>query len=427
MKKEKAIIIGASMAGLLAARICADHFEEVLILEKDELPGSPEHRKGVPQDQQLHLLLSKGYQIITKLFPGIVDTLAAEGAISGDLGLMLRWYGDGGFRPQCETGQYSILMSRPLLEYTIRKALLRKSNVRIMDKTRVLAYQFEQGGITGVQTNLGSLKSDLTIDTCGMASSLGKQLVGWGYDSPNIEEVHVNVRYTSCLFPRPTTFTEVININSEAPLNSKHGTVQAIENNKMIVMVQGRSQDKVPKDVESLKAYTAQLAHPLIYDTIKDADALSPLTHYHIPSVRWVHFETLNRFPPGLLCLGDAICRLNPVYGQGMSSAAMQAEVLDSVLGRSPLKVIWKSYFKQVAQLLKTPWEVTLAEDFKFPETEGIPPKIPKLIERYFSKLSRVMNQDPVLFKAFVQVLNLVKPPTSLLRPSLIWRVIRAK
>lgn len=427
MKKEKAIIIGASMAGLLAARVCSEHFEEVLILEKDELPESPKHRKGVPQDQQLHLLLSKGYQIITKLFPGIVKTLATEGAIFGDLGLMLRWYGDGGFRPQCETGQNSILMSRPLLEYTIRESLLQKENVHIMDKTRVLAYQFEQGSITGVQTNLGSIRSDLTIDTCGIASSLGKQLVGWGYDSPKLEEVQVNVRYTSCLFPRPAAFTEVININSEAPLNSKHGTVQAIEDNKMIVMVQGRSQDKVPKDVESLKTYTAQLAHPLIYETIKDADALGPLTHYHIPSVRWVHFEALNRFPSGLLCLGDAICRLNPVYGQGMSSAAMQAEVLDMVLRKNPLSGIWKPYFKQVAQLLKTPWEVTLAEDFKFPETQGTPPKIPKLIERYFNKLSRVMNQDPVLFKAFVQVLNLVKPPTSLFRPSLIWRVIRAK
>lgn len=427
MKKEKAIIIGASMAGLLAARICADHFEEVLILEKDELPESPKHRKGVPQDQQLHLLLSKGYQIITKLFPGIVETLSAEGAISGDLGLMLRWYGDGGFRPQCETGQHSILMSRPLLEYTVRNYLLQKGNVRIMDKTRVLAFLFEEGSITGVETNLGNIEADLHIDTCGMASSLEKQLIGWGYDSPRIEEVQVNVKYTSCLFPRPTTFTELININSEAPYNSKHGTVQAIEDNKMIVMVQGRSQDKVPKDVESLKAYTAQLAHPLIYETIKDAEALSPLTHYHIPSVRWIHYEALNRFPPGLLTLGDAICRLNPVYGQGMSSAAMQAEVLDSVLRRGPLESIWKPYFKQIAQLLKTPWEVTLAEDFKFPETQGTPPKIPKLVERYFGKLSRVMNQDPVLFKAFVQVLNLVKSPTSLLHPGLIWRVIRAK
>lgn len=425
--KERAIIVGASMAGLLAARICADHFKEVVILEKDELPIGPQHRKGIPQDQQLHLLLAKGNQIINRLFPGIGEELVAQGAIAGDLGLLMQWYSDGGFRPQCLTGQQTILLSRPLLENALRQRLMQKNNVLIKDQTRVSRWQLEGGKITGIHTSEGYIEADLCVDTCGIASSVPAALDTWNYPLPRVEQVQVNVKYTSCIFERPADFKGLININSDAPRNSKHGTVQAIEGNKMIVMVQGREQDDVPADIASLKAYTKQLEHPLIYQTIEHLNPLGTLTHYHIPKVRWVHFEELSRFPAGLLVLGDAICRLNPVYGQGMSSAALQAEVLNQVLQKGLREDSWKIYFKQVAQLLKSPWEVTLAEDFKFAGTQGQAPKIPKLVERYFAKLSRVMNQDPVLFVAFASVVNLMKPPTSLLRPNLIWRVLRAK
>lgn len=427
MMKEKVIIVGASMAGLLAARVCADHFNQVLILEKDKLPDSPIPRKGIPQDQQLHLLLSKGNQIISNLFPGIHHDLVAEGAIAGDLGLLMQWYSDGGFRPQCSTGQETILMSRPLLEHTIRKRLLQRKNIRIKEQTRVFAYQQEQGRAYGLKTSEGEMEADLFIDTCGVASGLQAALEDWKYPLPRVEEVQVNVKYTSCLFDRPADFKGLININSDAPKNSKHGTIQAIEGDKMIVMVQGREQDQVPKDIDSLKQYTKQLEHPLIYETIRQLNPIGTLSHYHIPKVRWVHYEELDRFPAGLLVLGDAICRLNPVYGQGMSSAALQAEVLQEVLQKGIRQDSWKRYFRQIAKLLKNPWEVTLAEDFKFAGTQGQAPKIPKVIEKYFAKLSRVMNHDPVLFKAFASVVNLMKPPSSLLSPRLIWRVLRAR
>ena len=128
-----------------------------------------------------------------------------------------------------------------------------------------------------------------------------------------------------------------------------------------------------------------------------------------------------------LLVLGDAICRLNPVYGQGMTSAAIQATILDKLLSKNGAQSIWKPYFKAVAKEIKSPWELTLSEDFKFPGTEGIPPKMPAFLVSYFNKLNRAMNSDPVIYKPFMKVLNMVSNPTILLRPNIIWRVLKAK
>lgn len=427
MQKKKAIILGSSMAGLLAARVCANHFEEVLILEKDKIQNHKAHRKGVPQDQQLHILLSRGFQAIIRLFPGIQEDLEAQGAIAGDIGQLLQWYSEGDFRPQCNTGEQTIMMSRPLLEMTVRKILLQQPNVQLQDQTRVIALLGSEESITGVETKDGYVNADLVIDATGVGSRLLSQLSAMDIELPPVEEVKVNVKYTSFLFPREDNFKSLININSKPPFNSKHGTIQPIEEGKMIAMVQGRTNDKAPTSIETFKQYTAALEHPLIYEKIKDLEPLSEGASYHIPFVRWIHFEQLKQYPAGILPLGDAVCRLNPVYGQGMSAAAMQAEILDELLQKTALDQLWKPYFKQVAKAVKTPWELTVAEDFKFPETKGVPPKIPGLVIRYFSKFNRVMNKDPYLFKAFAKVLNMVSEPTVLLHPKMIWKVLWAK
>ncbi|MEQ9439760.1 MAG: hypothetical protein RIG62_11970 [Cyclobacteriaceae bacterium] len=427
MKKENAIIIGSSIAGLLAARVCADHFDQVIILEKDKISPEPAHRKGVPQDHQVHVLLSKGYEVIRQLFPGIIERLQDRGGITGDLGLLLKWYSQGGYRPQCETGLHTVMTSRPLLENTLRQMLLEKKQVSLIDQARITGLLHEGNTVVGVQTEEGKYYSNLLIDTRGIGSRLAPELEKMGYSAPEVEKVQVNVTYTSCVFPRATDFYNVININSNPPHNSKSGTIQPIEDGKMIVIVNGRSRDAAPKDLSSFKEYTQALDSPLVYQHIRDLEPVSGLFTYRIPYVRWIHFERLSAFPEGILPLGDAICRLNPVYGQGMSSAAIQAEILDKMLRKRETEPIWKPFFHEVAREIKTPWELTVAEDFKFPETEGVPPKTPALLAKYFTKLNRVMNGEPVIYKAFARVLNMVSPPTVLFYPNIVWRVIKAR
>jgi len=423
----RVIVLGSSIAGLWAARVCTDYFDEVLLVEQDEISKDLTHRKGVPQDWQLHIMLSRGYDALNTYFPEAVEMLTNQGAISGDLGQILKWYNDGGYRPQCETGLRSIMMSRPLLENTIRQIVLKKESVKLLDKTKAIGFLREGNTVVGVQTNSGALYSHMVIDARSLASRLPAELERWGYEKPELEKVYVNVKYTSCLFPRPKDFKTLININTRAPDNSKHGTIQPIEGDRMILMVQGRSNDEPPRDVASLKAYTKALESRDIYQFVKDLEPLAEVQSYHIPYVRWIHYERMRRFPEGILPLGDSVCRLNPVYGQGMSSAAMQAQILERVLSKKLKRGIWKGYFRQVAKALKTPWELTVMEDFKFPETRGTPPKTSALLKKYFTKLNRVANQDPAVYKPFLKVLNMVSEPIILMKPNVVWRVIMSK
>lgn len=427
MKTKKAIVIGSSMAGMLAARVCANHFTEVLLLEKDKIKSVPAHRKGVPQDNHLHLLLAKGYTILQDYFPGIMEKLQKQGAIAGDIGKHLKWYCEGGYRPQCETAQRTIMMTRPLLENTVRMKLLENPKVKLVDQIKITDLLKENNRVVGVQTDTGAYHADLVIDATGFGSKLSARLESMGCQKPRVEQVKVNVRYSSCLFPRESHFQTLLNVSPNPPYNSKQGSIQPVESEKMIVLLQGRSNDTIPKSIEEFKAYTKDLETLDVYNEIKDLEPLSKVHSYHIPFVQWIHYEELKHFPEGVLPLGDAICRLNPVYGQGMSSAATQAQILDEILQQKGMNSIWKSYFKKVAKAIKTPWELTISEDFKFPETEGIPPKMPALLVRYFNKLNRVVNQEPEVFKSFVKVLNMVSEPTILLKPSIIWRVLRAK
>ncbi len=425
--RKRAIIVGSSMAGLWAARVCVNHFEEVLILERDQISEHPKHRRGVPQDHQLHLLLAQGYNALKEYFPEVIPELVSQGAILGDLGKMLLWHTEGNYRPNCWSGLQTIMMSRPLLETTIRNSLLQRKNIKLLDGIKISGMEIKDNKVCGIRAKGKTWYGDLLIDARGLASNLTTELEKKGYDLPEIEKVQVNVKYTSCLFPREDKFKTLININTKAPFNSKHGTLQPIERERMILMVQGRDHDETPKDAESLIEYTRHLESPEIYEVVKDLTPLTEIRHYGIPFVRWIHYERMNRFPEGLIPLGDSICRLNPVYAQGMSSASIQAQILDRLLSQTNRKSIWKPYLRRVAKAIKTPWELTVTEDFKFPDTKGIPPKLPAFLVTYFDRLNRAANFDPVVYRAFLKVLNMISKPTILFLPNILWRVWRLR
>ena len=426
-KPERVIVIGASIAGLLSARVCSAFFEEVIILDQDKIPSKNATRKGVPQGDQIHLLLSKGLSILSDLFPGIQQILKEKGANIGDIGEKLKWYAEGGFRPRCKVGLETVMMSRPLLENTVREELLQNPNIKLKDEEKVITFNTQDGKVTGIVSDKATYKTDLVIDARGFVSRLHAELELMGFEIPPIENVQVNVKYASCIFPKSENLDSLLNINTKPPYNSKHGSLQPIEGGKMMATVQGRLNDEIPNDLASFKEYTLLLENHEMYEIIKDLEADSKVFGYKVPFVRWIHYEKLDKFPEGLLPLGDAICRLNPVYGQGMTSASIQANILYQLLKKKGHRNIWKLYFKKVAKEIKSPWEISIAEDFKFPETQGIPPKIPVFLIKYFDKLNRVMNQDPVIYKSFVKVLNMVSSPKILLNPQILWRVIKAK
>ena len=152
-KHQHAIVIGGSVAGLVTARVLSDHFGKVTIIDRDTLPEKPVFRKAIPQSHHLHLLLIRGKQILEELFPGFTEEMVEGGAILIDAGndfLAISPYGRFRNNP---TGLHFLASSRVYIEWVIRQRVRKLAGVRVLQKTAVENYIFneEKTRIIGVK------------------------------------------------------------------------------------------------------------------------------------------------------------------------------------------------------------------------------------------------------------------------------------
>jgi 2-polyprenyl-6-methoxyphenol hydroxylase-like FAD-dependent oxidoreductase len=165
-----------------------------------------------------------------------------------------------------------------------------------------------------------------------------------------------------------------------------------------------------------------------VYDIVSRSEPLSDIYVHKYPASVRRHYEKLERFPDGYLVLGDATCSFNPLYGQGMTSAALQMQELDRLLlkRQGRLKGIARPFFRRSAKLIDIPWQTAVAEDFRFSETRGRKAPGTDVINAYVARVHRATHHDAVVGKAFLQVLNMLAPPASLFAPRILWRVMRS-
>lgn len=434
---KQAVVIGGSIAGLLAARVLSDHFEQVTILERDSVQDAPESRKGQAQTRHLHGLLAQGLIIFKEYFPGIEDELVAGGAVMGDMGEVMHWYQFGGYRIKFKSGLVNVTMSRPFLEYTVRRRVLSLPNVRLIDscavdelfsspdKQRVTGVRFTRRGEGGVAN---SLTANLVVDASGRGSAAPKWLESLGYERPKETEVKVRFGYSTREYRRTQLEQGKFQVEMVAPTPpvGKHGAyLFPIEGGRWILTAGGYSGSNPPTDEAGLMAFVRDLDAPDIYNVISDAEPLTEIVPYRFPASLRRHYEKLERFPEGYLVLGDAMASLNPIYGQGMTSAAMQSKVLQGLLRqKGNAQGIWRAYFKNAARVVDLPWTLTVGEDFRYPETEGVKPPFIDLINAYVARVHRATQRDPVVYAQFLRVMNLMADPGSLMRPGILWRVL---
>ncbi|MBX3058094.1 MAG: monooxygenase [Anaerolineae bacterium] len=432
---KRAVVIGASMGGLLAARVLANHFEQVTLLERDSFPAAGENRKGVPQGRHAHAVLAQGLTIMEKHFPGLIDRLVSLGADYGDVSELARWYHEGGCHQPTRSGINAINVSRPLLEAEVRARVLALPNVQAVEGCDVLGLLStpDNGRVTGVRiirrkagSAEESLMADLVVDASGRGSRTPAWLEGLGYERPLEEEVKVGLTYTSCQYRRKPEHIPGVNavIMASSPENPRVGVLLSMEGNRWMVTVAGYLGVQATPDHAGMLEYARGLDDPAIYQVIKDAEPLSEPATHKIPSNLRRRYDRLARFPQGYLVMGDALASFNPVYGQGMSVAALESAALDDCLAQGDDRLA-ERFFKQAGKIIDIPWSTAVGNDLRFPEVAGPRNGMVRFINWYIGKLHHAAQYDPVVSVAFLKVVNLVEPPPSVMHPRIMWRVLR--
>ncbi len=437
---QHALIIGASSAGLLAARILSDYFEQVTVVERDQLPWEAQVHKGIPQGNHVHLLMGKGAAIMAELFPDLFPALRADGALLLAPTDDFRWFHFGNWKLQFSGPLRLHSQSRPLLEYHIHHRVANLPNVCLYENCEVLGLIGDpdhRRGITGVSMRYGRgnaqhqgyFPTNLVVDASGRGSLTPSWLTVLGY--PPVEEtlVKIDVGYASRIYQRPDPAPSewrVLGIYPWPLEMKRFGYIFPIEGNRWIVTLSGCLRDHPPIDEAGFLEFARSLAQPHIYEAIKHAIPLSPISLHKFPADRRRHYERLPSMPDGLVVLGDAACSFNPVYGQGMTVAALEAMTLGTCLEQhlrshaANMTGFPQRFQKALASVVEVPWLFAICEDFRYAQTEGHRPVGLRLLQGYTQRVCRLMATDPFATQSFYEVLNMLKKPSALFHPRIL-------
>lgn len=427
---DHAVVLGASMAGLLATRVLADAYRKVTVIDRDVLPAVGSHRRGVPHGRHHHALQPRACAVLEELFPGFTADAVQAGASSGDVLRNCRWLLSGYRLCQADSGMQGLIASRPFLEGHVRARVQALPGVSFLEGTDVVGLSTTAGRrITGVQVRdpagqSQQLPADLVLDATGRGSRTPVWLAQWGYQPPAEDRIHLGLGYatrTYRLRPRALGSDGLILITAtrERP---RIGVLGMLEGGRHMLTLGGLRGDQPPSDPNGFEAFAAGLPFGDISDAIVGAEALDNPVAFRFPAAVRRRYENLRQFPEGLLVVGDAVCSLNPVHGQGITVAANQALVLRRLLGHRP-EPAPEQYFRAIAKTIDLPWDFAMWADLALPGVAGTRTRKIRIASVYLPRLLAAASSDVVLAAAFIRVMGLLNQAAGLLRPDRVLRV----
>ena len=442
-----AIVLGAGMSGLLAARVLADRFERVTVLDRDRAVRSddPVSRAGAPQGDHVHVLLAKGLELMERWFPGLVADLDAAGAPTVDWTGDCKMMGLGGWNPRFASGLTTRTCSRSLLESRLRDRLRARPNISIRGGVAVEGLQLTgsaaegTGAIAGITVRIGECRetwpADLVVDGTGRASKTPQWLETLGYDRPTEAQVDSRLGYASRWYRMPTEGDrdwKALLLWAKPPHQPRAGVLYPVEGNRWIVTISGIGGDYPPADVAGFDAFLGSLRDRAIYDATRTAKPLGAPKLYRGTANRWRRYDRLHRFPRGLLVTGDAVCAFNPLYGQGMTAAAIGAELLEAALTCQrdrPLNLaqLDRQFRPRLARALQLPWLMATGEDLRWPGTRCIAnPVTPvsRAVQWYLERVLRQTDTSPFIHHTVWRIQHMVASPLELLHPRILSRAL---
>jgi 2-polyprenyl-6-methoxyphenol hydroxylase-like FAD-dependent oxidoreductase len=439
-----AVVIGGSLAGLMTATVLADFFDRVTVFERDRIEDRPVLHKSVPQGNHIHALLLSGQHAMSLLYPGFTDELKRLGAVRFRPGIDLAFYGPNGkgyngtqsVKEPRDLGLEGHTMSRGLLEYNVRRRTVALANVKLETDIAIEGLVHDNGRVRGVRRNgavgAQSIEADLVVDAGGRSSHASRWLVEMGVTAPEETTIGVDFAYTSTKYRKPDLAQEsepLVLVGGRPPEHTRAGGLFEIEDRTWHVSLAGRFGDYPPTDEAGFLAFAKSLPSPRLYELIKGAQRIADISQHRFPTSIWRHYERLRAFPAGFLILGDAICSFNPVYGQGMSSAALQVLELQKVLRERAAQArgldgVASGFFPEAAMAISAPWTLAANFDFAYPQTRGERP--PGLTEGagYFAALDSLQAEDIDVQRLVTEVFQLIKPLSALREEPLLSRIL---
>jgi 2-polyprenyl-6-methoxyphenol hydroxylase-like FAD-dependent oxidoreductase len=436
---RQAVVIGAGMAGMPAARVLADHFDHVIVLENDTLPTEASPRPGTPQSKHLHALLAGGQRDLSSLFPGFEQSLEAAGAQLLPVSTTAEWQFPGYHSfPKRDLGFTAYSMTRPLLESVVRKHFAAVGNITTHQRCRAQRLMTSEDGarVTGVSclhsdSAIEEIQADLVIDASSNGQLTLDLLAALGIPAPKETTVGVEMGYSTTMFDIPQDAPSewrMVATLPDPPRNRRGAMLFPVEGNCWIVGLQGSHDVKPPDDEAGFLEFTRQLRTQTIYNAIKGAKRCAPITRYGFRASRWRHFEKLEKFPASLIPFGDTICRFNPIYGQGMSVAAKEACLLRDLLKTAAengngLDSVPGEFVTQSQPIIDAPWATAVVPDFLDPLTEGERPADLENALKFGAALHKLAFEDAGIHKLMLEVQHLLKPRSVLGEPEIVERV----
>lgn len=435
----RAVVLGSSVAGLLAARALSEFAESVTLIERDVPADEPSPRKGVPQGKHVHGVLAGGLDVLKEFFPSILDELTAEGSRIADVGKDILWFNKRAWRLRRGTGVIGCLQSRPFLEMHVRRRISKLPNVKQLcgvsatgleldgAKMRVIGVKTESSGGATV------IPADLVVDCSGRGSRTPAWLEEMGLGKPPVSTITVNVGYSTRFFMVPEESRPDWNamlILGHPPDRTRLGACFFVETGELQVTLGGQFRDYPPDDEAGFLKFAETLENPELFSMIQNAAPSSAISTYRFPAHVWHHYGKLQSLPKNLLVLGDALCSFNPIYGQGMTVAAQEAQALRRCIAGTSgnadkFGALQRRYFGEALNIVKAAWAMATGADLAYPQAEGERPFGQGAILRYLGHIEALTCYDEKVLVVWNQVTNMQRPLSALFAPPIAARVMR--